>query len=732
METSRPGPRLTPRSTSPLTLRHDVRLVARGEHLYVCAGTGTLRVPVRLPGAEDDHGLVALDAVPERVAEGLRARGLAHPEDGRFSHPLYGDGAALRGRTVALAGNGPLATEAANLLTRAGLRVLPAGERNDEPTDEPNELQAVVLPLSLREEELRRWTSAFLDGGTAPAALVTYLSTPNRLLLATLTPPRTPCPVCLVRRIRANHTWQPVAGLPLDLLLGAAESEAWPTTAIAAGVLAHTVLTALAAPEAADGPPVLTELDHASLKRTRHALFHTPGCPGCGSTAVPPKRDENATVDVRESWRLMRDAVDPLTGLVPELRVDEADRPEQTGPAGGTTYARTAGMIATTWFSPVAAEARGGAVKSDPVNARVCAVGETMERYAAGVYDPGRLIRATLAALGDEAIDPRGLPLGSANEYAEQRRYAPFDPDVEIDWVPGRSLTTGRQRYVPACAVYLPYRFPRAHKPWFDPISTGLAAGGSYYHAVLGGLMESVERDATLVFWENRLTLPSLDLTRLPDGPARRIVERISAQGATVSAKDLTTDLGIPAVAVRFAERTAQRPVVIHAARAGLDPHAALLGALEEACLCRTGAGIWLEEAEIPPADAALSSLSEFCLYYCAPERQHHLAFWDDGPLNPLPDARPAGTPRDDVAEAVRRLADRGHETIAVDITPIDVAECGVTVVRTVIPGLCPLTLRSDFHRRGGPRVFTAPVAMGVRDTPLTEDQLNPMPLPFL
>lgn len=53
-------------------------------------------------------------------------------------------------------------------------------------------------------------------------------------------------------------------------------------------------------------------------------------------------------------------------------------------------------------------------------------------------------------------------------------------------------------------------------------------------------------------------------------------------------------------------------------------------------------------------------------------------------------------------------------------------------MVRTVVPGLCPLTLRSDFHRRGGPRVFTAPVAMGVRERSLTEDELNPFPLPFL
>ncbi|MFJ4922820.1 YcaO-like family protein [Streptomyces sp. NPDC088725] len=427
------------------------------------------------------------------------------------------------------------------------------------------------------------------------------------------------------------------------------------------------------------------------------------------------------------SWEQMRGAVDPLTGLVPELRVDEGD-----GGPGSTTYARTAGSITTTWFSPVEAEARGGAVKSDPTGARVCAVGETMERYAAGVYDPDRLVRATFAALGDEAVDPRTLPLGSAKEYAEQPRLGPFDPDAEIDWVRGHSLTTGRTRYVPACAVYLPYRFPRGHTPWFDPISTGLAAGSTYHHAVFGGLMEIVERDSTLVFWENRLTLPSLDLARLQDGPARRIIDRVTAEGAAVTCKDLTTDLGIPAVAVRFTEGTADRPVVVHAARADLDPHAALLGALEEARLCRTGAGIWLEEEKVPGPDDVLSALSEFCLYYCAPDRQRHLAFWDEGPLRSVPRARPSAGLRADVEEAVRRLAAQGYETLTVDITPVDVAECGVSVVRTVVPGLCPLTLRSDFHRRGGPRVFEAPVAMGLRASGLAEDELNPLPLPFL
>ncbi|WP_019544460.1 hypothetical protein [Streptomyces sulphureus] len=69
---------------------------------------------------------------------------------------------------------------------------------------------------------------------------------------------------------------------------------------------------------------------------------------------------------------------------------------------------------------------------------------------------------------------------------------------------------------------------------------------------------------------------------------------------------------------------------------------------------------------------------------------------------------------------------------MTVDLTPIDVAECGVSLVRTVVPGLCPTTHRNDLHRRGNPRAHEAPAARGVRAEPRIDSQLNPYPLPFL
>jgi ribosomal protein S12 methylthiotransferase accessory factor len=329
-------------------------------------------------------------------------------------------------------------------------------------------------------------------------------------------------------------------------------------------------------------------------------------------------------------------------------------------------------------------------------------------------------------------VDPRSLPLASEKEYASLPHLARFDPDLELDWVEGRSLTTGRTRYVPACVVYVPYRFPRREERLTDPISTGLAAGSGLHHAMLGGLLEVVERDSVSIFWENRLALPTLDLRELTAGPAAAVVERLSAAGVQVTCKDLTTDLGIPAVFVRYVEGPADRPVVAHATRADLDLHEALLGALEEADLCRTGLQTWLAERSIPDVDQIRLDRPDFYTYYCAPGRLSLVPFWDEGPLRPLPAPRPApASPEAAVDEVVRRLSARGYEPIAVDITPVDVAECGVRVVRSVVPGLCPITLRRDFHRRGGRRLYEAPVRMGLRAAPLTEDELNPYPLPL-
>jgi ribosomal protein S12 methylthiotransferase accessory factor len=67
---------------------------------------------------------------------------------------------------------------------------------------------------------------------------------------------------------------------------------------------------------------------------------------------------------------------------------------------------------------------------------------------------------------------------------------------------------------------------------------------------------------------------------------------------------------------------------------------------------------------------------------------------------------------------------------IAVDRTPRELADVGLTAVNVVIPDLQPMSLRPLAQYRAHPRLYEAPVLMGYSSR--SEEELNPWPQPFL
>lgn len=617
------------------------------------------------------------------------------------------------------------------------------------------------------------------------APVVIHAAAGARLYWAVLRPPVTACPLCVAVRIRAGRADR-TGRLGLRSALGTtgpdrATSLHWPTDEASAALVAHQAVRALtgagpnptgsvdadrdpatqtaqglresapvcvAGPEGTAGPdpglapdrlapdspapdsPDLAELVEVDLDEggaVRHPLLPTPGCPACADAVPPaPERPGRST---EECWRQMQRAVDPLTGIVSGLAV----LPPEDGQRDCTVVWAQGGTD-TTWFSSVRASTVGGATKADPLAARVCAVGETLERYAAGIHRPGMFVRATLTELGADAVDPRELPLGSPGEYRDVPELAPYHPDLPIDWVCGRSLVTGRARYLPAAAVYVPYRAPRREERLLHPNSTGLAAGSDTAHATLGGLLEVIERDSAAVVWYNRLVTPTLDWTTAPPEVAG-VLRRVAERGVQLLAKDITTDLGVPAVLLlgRFTAPDGA-PVALCGFRADPTRAGCLLGAAQELehLLAMYRRSVEQGRPPVPDPAAEPRDIWDFATYYCHGSRIGALEFLADGPLIPVSDGDD-GSPTDSarVAWLVERLHARGHEPVAVDITPVDVAACGVRVVRTVVPGLQPVSFHRRFRHLGGRRVFESPVRMGLRAGELTEAELNPDPIPL-
>ena len=732
---------------SPLVTRDDVRIRQCGQLVYVCRSDGAA-LRLRSPGGDgaggngagpdqrQDHEL-SPSVLPAEAVESLRRRGLLVPADvPHRRHPSF-PGSPPNGTGVRVVGADPLSRQIEAAIRGAGIATVPDAAAGTA--------AALVVDLTVPDETLTKVANEAL---TAATPVLIYAAAGARVYWAVLRPPATACPVCVSVRIRACRADSALGGLPLRVSLGTSPDLCWPSSAATAALLAHQAIRTITTSTDQDqtSPVELIELNLDTAATTRHPLLHTPFCPAC-HTRLPthasvPEIDRNAeqrddgleVVSLARSWERMQPAVDPLTGIISGLAVVDPGDPDA---AVDCTVAWAQGGTDTTWFSAVRASTVGGATKHDRLEAQVCAVGEILERYAAGIYQPEQFRRGSLTQLGSHAVDPRELPLGSAEEYARiGGALVPYQPDLVIDWVEGRSLRDGQPRYLPAAAVYVPYQAPggRSERLLY-PNSTGLAAGANVAHAIRGGLLEVIERDGAAIYWYNKLRTPTLDLSSLPDGSVRTILARISGRGVQLLAKDITTDIGIPTVMLlgRLVSETGS-PIALCGFRAELDLYAALLGAAQELdhLLAMSARSLQHRGPHVPDPTAEPRDIWDFATYYCHRDRIGLLDFMGEGPIRPAPDKpSPSGTHADAVDQIVTRLVAAGYDPVAVDITPIDVAECGVSVVRTVVAGLQPVSFHRTFRHLGGRRVFQAPVRMGLSERPLLEDELNPDPIPL-
>lgn len=371
----------------------------------------------------------------------------------------------------------------------------------------------------------------------------------------------------------------------------------------------------------------------------------------------------------------------------------------------------------------------GGSAPGWPL-AMAKAIGEAAERSSVLQWLP-RVVVAPARAL-DAHVDLAACDLFHPEQRAQPGfPFARIDDDTPIAWVPGHSLTRGIDGCVPATLADL-YHEPRTPGDRFDscPVS-GYACGNSLEEALLGALCEAVERDALMIAWLQRLAVPSLDLASLTSAAARDAVRRFAPSPVRLYCSDISTDLGVAAVLVLMTSQAPGWPAAAVATAADLSVEHAVVKALGELSsahwLCRARPRRPLSRHEVhAPEDHGL--------FYAQPGALPHL----DRFLHPRGCRRATADATDGEADvkvlldaAVARLAARGLEVWAVELTAPAVAAAGLRVVKVVVPGLQPLDFgRTDRHL-GGRRLYETPRAMGHRAVATSPSGLNPVPHPF-
>ncbi|EMA65450.1 YcaO-like family protein [Halorubrum kocurii] len=433
------------------------------------------------------------------------------------------------------------------------------------------------------------------------------------------------------------------------------------------------------------GDPVAdTVVEVPGAERT---LLPVPGC-GCGDDPGDALPREGKSRSLSDALDRAERAVDPRIGPLSEVG-------EQESFPVPYYVARVAD---TTPFSDARAAEFGGGVDAGWDAAFMKALGEGLERYAAGVYREGSFTRAPAANVPNPVSPDAFVRPESAEAYAR---------DDRLPWVTGERLGAGEVASLPAEFVH----FPPPESRYRPAITTGLGLGNSGPHAALSGLYEVIERDATMTSWYS--TADPLGIEVDDEGFAE-LEKRARAESLSVTPLLVTTDVDVPVVAVGV-HREGEWPRFAAGSGADLDPAAAARSALAEALQN------WTELRSMGPEAAAEQGAA---IGRHADFPNETAAFFDPDATVP---AESLGEPElsgaDELAAVVDRVETVGLEPYVARTTTRDLAALGFEAVRVLVPGAQPLFTGDPFF---GDRASDVPRSMGFE--PDLEKAYHPFP----
>ncbi len=303
--------------------------------------------------------------------------------------------------------------------------------------------------------------------------------------------------------------------------------------------------------------------------------------------------------------------------------------------------------------------------------ARVSLMMEAIERYSSEFRDEYRegLIRGSYRKLRREfnTLDPRELILPDFTDFRSEQ---------DLHWVRGFDLGTEAEILVPAGAVYHP--FPLDGNSPCKTNTNGLASGNTMEEAIFHGMTEVIERDAWSIAQFNQEMNAALVIE---DQPGHRFIidlaEKFEAAAIEVTARDLTTDVGVPVIAAFSQDALHPNLMPFDGFGAHLDPRVAMARALLELVTTRA---FFIHKH-------GLASLQQNLPYYYGDRDLEDPRFYASEQKRLGEMDRDFSTDiREDIATLLRKLERRGlTKTIIVNLTRTDV---GMPTVRVIIPGM--------------------------------------------
>lgn len=358
----------------------------------------------------------------------------------------------------------------------------------------------------------------------------------------------------------------------------------------------------------------------------------------------------------------------------------------------------------------------------NPEIAQIKTLAEAEEWSACGRI-PKNLIESSFSALS-KAIDPRDLISFHPKQYQRKSFVLnPFSVDQRYKWVSGRDIINNASVYILADCAFFPYHPPYPRYCFSN--SSGAAAHYDKSAAIQSATLELIERDAFMVTYLNRLTMPTVCNRTLPEDIQRRL-RALNRAGFNVVVKDLTLDLA--PVAFVFAQNQ-RLSFTTCAGCCDFNYAEALDHALmevEAAAYCRL-----VNNSAKPINPRLVRFTNEHGALYEQPRYFRRADFLSTSSRK-INFQVAADSAAKSWQELIKRLISNDRGLIIVDLPAKNGGgKTELKTVRVFIPGIIPISFGYGVEPLGMRRIYDLPVRLGLLHKPTAYGRLTKFPHPY-
>lgn len=357
-------------------------------------------------------------------------------------------------------------------------------------------------------------------------------------------------------------------------------------------------------------------------------------------------------------------------------------------------------------------------------------IGEAVERYAQTAYTEQKLPLARFSDL-NHAVDPTSFAGPSPRQRSRWERWG-ITKDSQFRWTKGKSLLSGKQVWVPAQVVYVPYHYKREEPIITLPITTGAAAGLSLEETMVRGISESIEREAFMVTYLNRLSPPLIDLANSGQ-KLKNLAEYFKRYRLGLKVYTLPTDAPISVMLAIIIDDTDIGPAISVGMSAHPSAGEATRKAILEAQYVRVNTRRQMDQgASLPRNAREVRTPHDHALFWSSQSCIRKLDFLLTSKKTFVVKKEEENSP---ISAFLQNLLEffreKNMEVVWVDLTLPAFRKYNMYIGKAIIPQLHPLFLDERYPYYGGERLYNLPVELGHLKKPLTEKELNHVPHPF-